>query len=269
MLHKIILIILFLFPSIAFAMDMDVFQNIIDKINANEFGAAEKFLEENHSSLKKDPEYYVILLNYSYAKGNQEQIVIAKGEPKEGDFELRDMDTGDVVGFMGNRPNRDIELILKGISETQEALSFFNNRLDIHFGIIHIASLIERWDIVGAQLVQILEVSKIIDNKWEWGAINSMEGDPKNFMMENVQQRISQLFHVDSEEADNVLKMVAEKMIKEYPDVIYGYANLGVFYLANKKYDMAEKYLNQAIAIDPDDKIVLGNLEILKERRKQ
>jgi hypothetical protein len=269
MLPKIILIILFLFPSIASAMDMDVFQDIIDKVNANEFGAVEQFLEENRTNLKKDPEYYVILLNYSYAKGNQEQIVIAKGEPQKGDFELRDEDTGDVVGFLVNRPKQDIELILKGISETQKALSFFNNRLDIHFGIVHIASLIKHWDIVSTQLVKILEISKIINNKWKWGAINSMDGDPKNFMMENVQQRVNQLFHIGSEEANNALKIVAETMIKEYPNVIYGYSNLGVYYLANKKYDLAEKYLKQAIAIDPNDEIVRGNLGIIKERRKQ
>jgi Tfp pilus assembly protein PilF len=57
-------------------------------------------------------------------------------------------------------------------------------------------------------------------------------------------------------------------MIKEYPDVIYGYANLGVLYLANNKFDLAEKYLNQALTIDPNDEIVLGTLSILKERRK-
>jgi Flp pilus assembly protein TadD len=44
---------------------------------------------------------------------------------------------------------------------------------------------------------------------------------------------------------------------------------LGVLYLANKKYDLAEKYLNQAIAIDPKDEVVKGNLDLLKERRKQ
>ena len=143
------------------------------------------------------------------------------------------------------------------------------NTITEHFGIVHIASLIKRWDIVSRQLVETLEVSKNINNKWKWGAINSMDGDPKNFMMENVQQRVNQLFHVGSEEADNALKNVAEAMIKKYPNVIYGYSNLGVFYLANKKYDMAEKYLKQAIAIDPNDEIVRGNLGILKERRNQ
>ena len=61
MLPKIILIILFLFPPIASAMDMDVFQDMMKKVNNKNFGAVEQFLEENRTSLKKDPEYYVIL----------------------------------------------------------------------------------------------------------------------------------------------------------------------------------------------------------------
>jgi tetratricopeptide (TPR) repeat protein len=267
MLSKLVLIILILFPPVLDAMDVKEFRTIMDKVNASNFDPVEKFLKDNKAELLKDPEYYVILLNYSYAKGNKEQIVVAKGKPQKGDFALEDKDTGEVVGFLGNRPNQDIELILKGISETQKALSSFNNRLDIYFGIVHIASLINRWDIVGTQLVEILRVSKAIDNQWKWGTINSMDDDPKKFMLENVQERVKQLFNAEKEEADNALKTVAEAMIKEYPDVIYGYANLGVLYLANNKLALAEKYLNQALTIDPNDKIVLGNLRILKERK--
>lgn len=88
-------------------------------------------------------------------------------------------------------------------------------------------------------------------------------------MLENVQIRLKQLFNVRSETTDNTFKTVSETMIREYPDVIYGYSNLGALYLVNKKYELAEKYLNQAISIDPEDKIVKGNLDQLEKRRKQ
>jgi Flp pilus assembly protein TadD len=57
-------------------------------------------------------------------------------------------------------------------------------------------------------------------------------------------------------------------MIKYYPKVIYGYSNLGVIYLATGKYDLAEKYIKKALAINPGDPIVRGNLEILKQRKQ-
>lgn len=271
MLSKVILTILLMIPSIASAMDVEIFQDMFGKINAKDFDAIEEFLDKNRVKYVKDPEYYVLLLNYSFAKGGQEQALIAKGKPKRGDVEwytdLRHKESGEEAFITSTF--KDVGLILKGITETQEALSFFNNRLDIHFGIVHIASLIKHWDTVGMQLVEILKVSKVNNNEWEWGLINSMNGDPREFMLENVQIRLKQLFNVRSQKANNALISVSEIMIKEYPDVIYGYSNLGALYLLNNKYELAEKYLNQAIAIDPEDKIVKGNLDQLEKRRKQ
>jgi hypothetical protein len=203
------------------------------------------------------------------SKGYLKQTVIAKGEPGEGDFPVQDSTTGEVIGFIGERTvPGDKQLIVRSIVETKAALKHFNDRLDIHFGIAHIAFENKLWDVLKQQLLEILKVSKSISNKWKWGAINTMQGDPKDFMLGNIQSKINDLFHVDSEETDNVVEAVSDAMIREYPRVIYGYSDLGVLYLAQKKYDLAEKYLNQASAIDPKDEIVKGNLKILREKRK-
>jgi tetratricopeptide (TPR) repeat protein len=133
---------------------------------------------------------------------------------------------------------------------------------------VTIAAAIKRWDIVGNQLVDILTVSKSNKNQWKWGPIGSMKGEPKTFMLENVQSKIQLLFRAEDEIADKMLIKVSEAMIQYYPEVIYGYSNLGVIYLATGKYALAEKYINRALAIDPDDPIVKGNLKILEERKK-
>ena len=263
-----ILTLLVLFPSIANAMGDEIFREMMQKINSHDYGAVEMFLEKNRNAYGQDPEYYVILLNYSFAKGVQKQTVIAKGEPGKGDLSLRDSTTGEVVGFIGERSVPDDKLIVKSIRETKDALKYFNDRLDIHFGIVHIAFETKHWQILREQLLEILKVSKSINNKWRWGPINSMHGDPKKFMLDNVQSKINGLFHIDSEEADQVVEAVSSAMIREYPRVIYGCSDLGVLYLAQKKYDLAEKYLDQAFAIDPKDEIVRGNLKLLKEKRK-
>jgi len=268
MILGMILAFLVFFPSIANAMEDGVFQELIHKINGRDFGAVEKFLEKNRNTYRQDPEYYVILLNYSFSKGAQSQIVISKGEPRKGDLSLRDSITGEVVGFIGERTVPDNKLILGSIQETKDALKHFNDRLDIHFGIAHIAFETKHWQILREQLLEILKVSKSINNKWRWGSVNSMQGDPKNFMLDNVQSKINGLFHIDSEETDQVVEAVSSAMIREYPRVIYGYSDLGALYLAQKKYDLAEKYLNQAFAIDPTDEIVRGNLKLLREKRK-
>jgi tetratricopeptide (TPR) repeat protein len=268
MILRIILVLLILFPSVANAMDSQVFQEMIDKINNNDFVVVENFLEKNRDTYKQDPEYYVILLNYSFSKGVQSRIVVAKGTPENGDLQLKDSTTGEAAGFIGNREVYDNKIILEGIQRTKEALKHFNDRLDIHLGIAYISAETKHWEILGQQLLVILESSRIVNNKWRWGPINSIKGDPKDFMLDNVQSKISNLFRVGSKETDQIVEAVSKAMIKAYPKVIYGYSDLGVLYLAQKRYDLAENFLNQAIAIDPNDEIVIGNLKLLREKKK-
>jgi len=266
MIKKILVIFLFV-PSVVFAMDTTLFDEMMTNIHSEKFEPVENFLDENQSKFKQDPEYFVILLNYSFKKGYKEQIVIAKGQAPKGTFELQDKNTGKPVGFIGSVPTDPTGLIIEGISKTQKALPNFSDRLDIHFGIIHIASKIERWDILCDQSIQILTLSKTNGNKWTWGPVNSMKGNPKSFMLENLQAKVHQLFYAENEKADKALIKISEAMVKEYPDVVYGYTNLGTLFSIKNQYDLAEKYLNKALAIAPEDEIVKNNLKRLKEMR--
>jgi|GEM_PF-2606895 len=45
MLTKLVLVILILFSPVLSAMDMNEFQNIMDKVNASDFGPVENFLK--------------------------------------------------------------------------------------------------------------------------------------------------------------------------------------------------------------------------------
>lgn len=254
-------------PIYALAMSDGKFQSLMKDIQSMNYAPVESFLKLNHEAMKKDPEYFVVLLNYVFSKGYESSLVVAKGAPQAGDFELRDKKTGEIAGFIGSRP--DENLILDGISQTQAALKYFKPRLDIHFGIISVAEKIGRWDIVGDQLVTMLETSREIKNRWIWGPVGSMSGNPKDFMIQNTLSRTSSLFRVGNDTADQALIKVSQKLIDIYPELIYGYANLGVLYLAKKEYGLAEKYLKQAIQIDPNDKIVLDSLKKFRDERKK
>ncbi len=255
-------------PSFAFSMDTTLFNEMMVNLESGKDTIVQNFLDKNHYKFSKDPEFYVIFLNYSFKKGYKNGIVIAKGKGQKGDFEIRNKDTGEQVGFIGNRTFDNSEIILYSISETRKAIKYFNNRLDIHLGIVHIAAKIKKWDILSSQLIDILSVSKAIKNDWVWGSINSMEGNPKQFMIENVQSKLNELFYIGNEEADRALIAVSKKMIEEYPEIIYGYSNLGILYLTNKKYALAEKYLTQAERINPEDKIVKVNIKKLRQLKE-
>jgi tetratricopeptide (TPR) repeat protein len=253
-------------PACALALEVGEFQALMSDIQSKNYVPVESFLKLNQETMKKDPEYFVVLLNHVLSKGYESSLVIEKGMPQAGDLELRNKDTGEIAGFIGSRP--DENLILGGISQTQAAHKYFKSRLDIHFGIVTAAERIGRWDIVGDQLVAMLEISKEINNQWILGPVGSMSGKPKDFMIQNILPRTASLFRVNSEIADKAFIKVSQKLIDIYPELIYGCANLGVLYLAKKEYSLAEKYLKQASQVDPNDEIVRGNLKKLRDERK-
>lgn len=239
----------------------------LQALEKQDYPVAKKFLDKHSSSRAKDPDYYVILLNYVGNKGRHEINVLSKGEGQEGDFVLTDPKTGEKVGFMGSRVEYDKDFIVDGIRKTQKALPGFNSRLDIHLGLTGIARRIESWDIVGQQCVEVLKVSRVINNKWTWGSVNSMSGDPEQFMIRNILTNTYSLFRAESDQSDKALDQVSQALIKYYPELIYGYANLGALHLAKGDYAKSERYLNQALKIDPKDRNVLANLAELKKRK--
>ena len=252
-------LVISLTPFLCFAMDQVIFESLMSEIKNNQFENAEKYLEDNKKISENDPEYYVVLLNYAVHKAYQPQLAIAQGNPKQGEYALKDK-KGNVSGFIGVRNKFNEELIVDAINQTQQAISNFKSRLDIHFGVAVIAKQIKRWDIVANQLVDVLEISREINNKWEWGSINGMGDNPEEFMLENVQGYASQLFSVNSDNANKALRKISLALIKYYPMNIFGYANMGSLHAANEQYKEAEEYYTKALEIAPNDEMVRANV---------
>lgn len=45
-----------------------------------------------------------------------------------------------------------------------------------------------------------------LDNKWVWGPINAIDGEPKVVMLQNVLSKTSRLFQVNTKQADEALR---------------------------------------------------------------
>lgn len=265
---KIVLFALLLFVPFCFSMEASLFKSNIDDLNAGKLESVGHFLQEQEKTYVSDPEYYVILLNYSLLKSQNTSVVVAQGKPEESDLALRKKGTDEVVGFMGERTSFDIAFLLPAIQRTQAALKKFPNRLDIHLGITHISKEAKLWNIVGSQSIEIIETSRKNDNKWLWGNINGMDDNPREFMLQNIASNCATLFHAENEAADKALEAVSLSMIKHYPKEVYGYSNMGSLYAVKKEYEKSHKYFLQALEIAPEDEIVIQNIKKLESLKK-
>ena len=245
------------------ALEATQFHSYIEDIRNNQLDAVETYLEQNQATAKTDPDYTVLFLNYRFCKGRTVRTMIAQGDTQEGDLILQKSDAPNVQAFLREDVSFDKASILEAVRIARNNLKSFPNQLDIHFGIIAITQNIGELTVMADQLISMLKTSKEIDNKWQWGKVGSMEGDPEEFMIQGLLPRTAALFRLETEEGDRLLISVSEALIQYYPNKVYGYANLGALYGATKRYDEARKYYEKALEVDPDDEVVKINLERL------
>ena len=247
----------------AHSLEDSEFKFLIDNIKQNKFDVVETYLAEERATATTDPDYTVLLLNYSFNKARSTHYKKGLGVEKKGDFELTSLDGNNTKGFLREVVSFDEISILESLRIAQDNLRFFPNQLDIHFGIVSIAQNIGEHSVMADQLISMLKTSKEIDNKWQWGKVGSMEGDPEEFMIQGLLPRTAMLFRLESEEGDRLLINVSEALIQYYPNKVYGYANLGSLYGATKRYDEARKYYEKALEVDPNDEVVMKNFKRL------
>ena len=245
------------------ALEQAQFDELLADLQAGKLESVADFLDKNPKLATTDPDYTVLLLNHGFMANRNSRLIVAQGEPEEGDYELASLDDPSVKGFMREQVTFNNEAIIKVIQVAQKNLKSFPEYLDIHFGIAAIASGIGEWKIATEQLVSMLKHSREIDNQWKWGKVRGIEGDPEEFMIQSVLPYSSELFRLETPETDQFLIQLSEALIQYYPKKVYGYANLGSFYAVTGKKEKAREYYQKALEVDPSDQIVKQNIELL------
>ena len=229
--------------------ELDI-QPLLINIENKEYMNVDKFLSDN--KYKNNPEYYVVLLKYTISKGTH---------------------THTVRGFKGNartigtKIEYDNKLIINAITKTQKKLNNFNNRLDIHLDILNIAYQIKEWQIIENQLINVLKASKQINKKWNYGRMKNINKEFDDFIYNYILEHMYKLFIINNPKADNALYNSSLALIKYYPNLVYGYNNIGqVEEVKKKNYIVAKEYYTKALEINKNDKIMLENLRRINKK---
>jgi tetratricopeptide (TPR) repeat protein len=245
------------------AIDKKDYERYIGMIDDKKLDQIKPVIDSLEAHHQDDPETYVLIINYYLKKGMHEVLVVESGLPDSGmeTMVLKDPKSGKDVGYMGSRMEIDTSFVIKGVDKLYNGTLKHPDRMDLWFGQATVSKMIGYVAGVERALTGVLKQSKKNNNRWTWGFENIEKGNTtKEFMLENLQAYTSYLFNVRNKDADSALVRISELLIKFYPDLIYGYNNIGIIKNMQGKYAEAQKYLDKALEIDPKDLLVLSNI---------
>lgn len=253
---KLFFIILTFLSISTFAQDFKSrYQNLFSESKLDEI---QKLLIEWEKAEPTNPEMFIANFNF-YLQKSQEEVLQLDTEPGGGEnLTISDTASGAPVGYIYGKIHYNDELFDKSQKYLIDGIKVNPDRLDMYFGRIH--SLRERGHIE-EHLSEIINViNKHFSDKptWLWSNNDKLEDSEKMFKSA-IQDYNYALFNLDPPYTKGI-KAISEKMIKQYPNDIENYSNIGVCHLMDSNWNDALSNFEKALKINQEDVIVISNI---------
>lgn len=216
-----------------------------------------------------DPELYTSCFNY-YVQKSMSEVIRLDSDPQTGkNLQITDS-SSQVVGYIHGETSYNPKYLSLGFDIIEKGITKFPNRLDMRFGKIHMLGQVNNYHAFTDEIVKSIDFSIKNKNKWQWTK-NELVKEPKDFLLDNIQTYINNLFDLGDGQAKNI-RRIAETTLKYYPDHVVSLSNLGISYIFENNYFKALDPLLTAEKKTPKDPIILGNIAYvyvnLKENKK-
>lgn len=175
-----------------------------------------------------DPELYVSFFNYYFAKSRQETVSLTTKQPDGESIPITKENDKTVVGYLGSNIFHTKADFDAGISYIDRGIAKFPDRLDMRFGKTYAFSQIGDFSRLTKEIVATIERSNANQNNWLWTQEKTLE-NPREFMFRAIQDYVVKLFTLGKDKAIFIM-LIAETVLKYYPDQIESLSNLSVFY---------------------------------------
>ena len=204
-----------------------------------------------------DPDLYIAWFNY-YFQMSMKEVVRVDSNPK-GDFKIFDPETNKQVGSMYGEIFYDPEIVKNGIEYINKGIEKYPNRLDMRLGKVYSYGKTLEYEKFTDEIIKAIDYSAINKNKWTWSANDSLE-NPADFLLHAIQDYQVQLYNTqDDSLLDNML-LIADEVLKFYPDHVQSLSNKSIVYILKNEYDKGIESLLMAEKLAPTDYIVYINL---------
>ncbi len=233
----------------------DYYERFKKLVTSKDTLAQSKLLKEWNKKNSNDPELYTCYFNY-YVQRSLSEIVRLDGNPRSG---VNSKDSSNqVVGYIYSDKVYNRHYLNLAFNVIDKGITKFPNRLDMRFGKTHILGQSGNYEKFTDEIIKTIDYSTKNKNAWQWTTNEPVE-EPKEFLLENIQIYVGNLFDLGTDQAKNI-RRIAETTLKIYPDHIISLSNLGISYIFEKNYLKALNPLLTAEKKSPKDAIILGNI---------
>jgi len=265
--RTLIIAIALLFGTVVYGQD---YYEKFKKLSTDKDSVGQRnLLGEWEKRNSNDPELYTCYFNY-YIQKSMSEVIRLDSDPGTGkNLQIADS-ANQVVGYIHGETSYNPKYLNLGFDVIDKGIAKFPNRLDMRFGKIHMLGQVNNYDAFTDEIVKSIDFSIKNKNKWQW-TMNEFVKEPKDFLLDNIQTYINNLFDLGDGQAKNI-RTIAETTLKNYPDHVVSLSNLGISYIFENNYSKALDPLLTAEKKTPKDPIILGNIAYvyvnLKDNKK-
>lgn len=216
----------------------------------------EAFIEKSKEPWKDDPQFYVDVANFWTKRAYS--IVLDRGEPEKGQFQLRDSKTQEPAGRLGGA--YDPRQLANGVAALAEARRRFPRRADIAMGLASLQFKAEDYPACAATNLAFLDQITTATQKFLWVKNDNVPGDEKEFLNRAIFGHARNLFELETTDTLALSEKIALRMTEVFPEKPMAYNLLAGIANARADDPAMIRYLKMAAEKRPDDPIVIMNL---------
>ncbi|MCR5288518.1 MAG: hypothetical protein K6E51_00845, partial [Treponema sp.] len=228
--------------------------------NSEKYEEASDLLGNWKKNNKKDPELYVCYFNMYVMKASKEQMHVESNLPPNfnGEYMEGQNENGDKI-YIYSIVEYDDDLCSKAFEYIDKGLSYNPKRLDMHFGKAHLYFLREEYTKQADVIKNILAKNKKYKNSWLWSNNETVKSANVDFA-ESIHEYILKWYNTKNPSTISLMKEISLLYVKQYPDDVIAYNDVGLSALLANDLETAKKYFQKGYELDPSDMIILGNI---------
>lgn len=228
-----------------------------NKVSADKNSEAkEQFLEKNSKRFEQDPDFWIAYANVAWNRN--QGIRIEQGEAKPGDFSIKPAEGDGVEGRItkGEPSGEDID---ESIQHLDRALKLAPDRIDIWRGRLDLLHWNKRSDQFLAEADRFGAVAAARKKPFLQKTGKAVEESADATGTSALHSFVITHFRAETKEDDAMIQKVATLIVKHFPDSVYGYNDLALYYDLTKQPKLVLQNLGKAWEIAPHDPIVAMN----------